>query len=167
VPYARPVAALVLLVVLTLGSSPVSAAAARPEIVPFSETGSGPIDCGSVVLTSFSEITGMTTTYFDAAGTPIRFRFQETVGQTITNPLTGATISFTQSWVEQDDLITGTRTISGRIITGSSTGSGIILQDAGRVIYDARGNLLSLNGRHEFIEAAGNAIIETSCAALA
>jgi hypothetical protein len=167
VPYARPVAALVLLVVLTLGSSPMSAAAAQPEIVPFSETGSGPIDCGSVVLTSFSEIAGMTTTYFDAAGAPIRLRFQETVDQTVTNPITGASISFTQSWVEQDDLLTGTRTISGRIMTGANTGTGVILQDAGRVVYDARGNVLSLNGNHEFLQAPQNAIIATSCAALA
>ena len=133
---------LVLLVVLTLAGRPMAADAAQPEIVPFSETGSGPIDCGSVVLTSFSEITGMTTTYFDAAGTAIRFRFQETVDQTVTNPVTGASISFTQSWVEQDDLVAGTRTISGRIMTGANTGKGVILQDAGRVLQQSERALL-------------------------
>jgi hypothetical protein len=145
----------------------VSAAAAQPAIEPFSETGSGPIDCGTVVLQSFSVIRGTITTYFDSTGAPIRLRFQETVDQTVTNPMTGASISFTQSWVEQDDLLTGTRTISGRIMTGANTGTGVILQDAGRVVYDARGNVLSLNGNHEFLQAPQNAIIATSCAALA
>lgn len=113
--------------------------------------------------------------YYDRDGNLTQRHFREFFIGTFSNPLTGATVSFTQrdtiihNLAVPGDVNTGTETITGSQQLHLLDG-GIVLVDAGRTVIAADGTLLTESGLHPFSAYYdfGDAFaLQPLCAALA
>jgi hypothetical protein len=84
--------------------------------------------------------------------------------ETDTNAVTGKTLPFTQTWVNTYDLAAGTRTVVGKAFVMTDPGKGIVIQDTGRVVFDAPEHVSFEAGQHEVLHGD---IDELACSALA
>lgn len=91
------------------------------------------------------------TTYFDAAGTPIRVRFHLPFKGTLTNQATGESVRAQQELVVVLDLANGTETDIGLRFRAVFPGIGAVLLDAGRVVFDASGAVVFSAGPHQVV----------------
>jgi hypothetical protein len=114
--------------------------------------------------------------FYDADGLLLRRHFHEDVSGTWTNPVTGATASFTGGAMILHDLAVpgdvagGTTRSSGSVriyIPGAGT---ILLADAGHTVLDeATGTVLAQSGQHPFEAYFGNgdtSALDELCSAL-
>ena len=85
-------------------------------------------------------------TYFDSAGTPIRIIIHWEHHSNDTNSVTGLTLHEHGHFTETDDLLTGTATITGNQEIINRPGTGVVVQDVGRVVFDADFNILFFAG---------------------
>ena len=86
-------------------------------------------------------------TYFDRDGTPVRARLHGSEVATVTNPANGKSVSGHEVLNTFTDLTDGTSVQVGIPIHWGSA-----LIDAGRVVLDADGAIVSISGNHERIE---------------
>ena len=114
--------------------------------------------------------------FYDSDGNLTRriIHFKE-IGAQWSNPLTGATVSYTQNNVTVDvlavpgDFTSSTQTTTGEVIIGAGTG-GPVLIAVGRQVFSFDGDLLSSAGRNAFIAAdfeGDTTAFDAVCAALA
>ena len=144
--------------------TPVTTAfAAQPFVETFHNEGSFiAADCGSfLALEDFVEDIRVTT-FFDNAGNPIRAQVHVNFNGVITNSVTGRTVSDPGHFTITIDLQEGTSTYAGLVFAITVPGEGIAVLDAGKVVFDAEGNVIFVGGPHQFLEE-GPALI---CAAL-
>ena len=96
------------------------------------------------------------------------------IGGEWSNPLTGATVSYTQNNVNVDvlavpgDFTSATSTTTGEVIIGAGTGAPVLIAVGRQVFSD--GDLLSSAGRNAFIAAdfqGDTTAFDAVCAALA
>lgn len=90
-------------------------------------------------------------TFFDANGEPTRTVVHSTFRETDTNSVTGKTLEFGGLIVRTDNLVTGTRTDVGRMFLLTDPGRGILIQDVGRVVFDAPFHVSFEAGHHEVL----------------
>jgi hypothetical protein len=138
--------------------APVSAGAAPPsrEII-----GSFPyefsVDCSPYGFAFSNNVKGVeslwTETFYDAAGNPVRVVVHDGFIETDTNSVTGKALSMSQTWVNTYDLIAGTRTVVGKALVMTDRGRGIVIQDMGRVVFDAAGHPVFEAGPHAPLHA--------------
>jgi hypothetical protein len=105
------------------------------------------------------------TTYFNAQGDPIRLMFQGRAKGTLTNSVTGYSVkdapSIRNGFI---DLVTGRQTFVGVDFHITVPGSGVVVLQAGRIVFDGAGPPTFIAGPH-----LGPPEAQTSalCAALA
>lgn len=150
------------LTLLTL-TSVTTVFAAKPFVETFHNEGSFvAADCGSfLALEDFVEDIRVTT-FFDNAGNAIQAQIHVNFNGVITNSVTGRTVRDPGHYTITIDLQEGTSTYTGLVFAITVPGEGIAVLDAGKVVFDAEGNVIFVGGPHQFLEE-GPALI---CAAL-
>ena len=130
------------------------------EFVETHEPDASGIICGSgpnsfeAVISDTRTVSGRR--YYDQDGNLTQRHFREVFVGTLTNPLTGASLDFTQSdtilhnLAVPGDVNTGTEAITGSARFSLPQG-GVVLVDAGRTVIDVSdGTLLFQAGQHPF-----------------
>jgi hypothetical protein len=155
----------VLIPLLTMGG-PSLAHAARPEITKseFIEVNAPVANCGSFTIIANYTGTIKTTLYFDAQGQPTRLLFQGRATGTLTNSVTGYSVKDAPSIANfTQDLVQGTFTRVGVDFHVTVPGAGVVILQAGRIVFDASGSPTFIAGPHLGPPAASTAAL---CAAL-
>ena len=89
------------------------------------------------------------TTHYGADGAPIRVAFHGIYNGTMTNSATGKVLTDQPSVVSiTTDLVAGTRTMIGAVWTVTVPGEGVVLVEAGRLVFDGAGPPVFLAGPH-------------------
>jgi hypothetical protein len=129
----------------------VSAGAVPPEKVVFEDIHVEQVDSTSCDF-PFSEVFDgrvTITTYFDEEGNPTRLTFHLPFHGTLTNEATGESVSADQVLQETVDLDEGTDTLVGLRFRVTFPGLGVVLLDAGKIVFDADGNVVFEAGPHQ------------------
>ncbi len=106
------------------------------------------------------------TVFFDNEGNPVGFQNHVEIQGTITNSVTDTTVSADGSkftvFVDFED---GTRTWAGKVIGITVAGEGIVILDAGKIVFDfpAHSDLIFVAGTHQFFLEGGTSLF---CAAV-
>ena len=131
---------------------PAAASATPPERMAFSFSNPGVTDCATFEdqFTDFFDAKAVT--YFDSAGNPIRFVIHWEHHSNDPNSVTGLTLHEHGHFTETIDLISGTDTITGNEEVMNRPGTGVVVQDVGKVVYDADGNLVFFAGGRKHSE---------------
>jgi hypothetical protein len=132
--------------------SPAAASAKAPDRTAFSFSNPGVTDCGAFEdqFTDFFDARAVT--YFDSTGKPIRFVIHWEHHSNDTNSVTGLTLHEHGHFTESIDLISGTDTITGNEEVMNRPGTGVVVQDVGKVVVDADGNLIFFAGGRKHSE---------------
>jgi len=148
---ARPAVALAAGVgIATTAWSPAGATA--PSRFPAEFHGTGTVDCGTFQDNYVDDFTGDGTTFYNSAGQPVRIVIHWTHTSTDTNSVTGLALHEHGHFTETIDLVTGTDTYTGSQEVMTRPGFGVIIQDTGRQVYDADGNLIFFAGGRKHSE---------------
>ena len=102
-------------------------------------------------------------TFFNSSGTPIEMVIHAHFVGTLTNSVTGKSLSDDGSRTITFDLLNQTVTNTGLTLKVVAPGQGIIVIDAGRIVRDAAGNITFEAGPHDLF----NQTLQPLCAALA
>src|SRR6266540_555577 len=133
-----------------------TAGATPPTTETFHDEGSM-IDtelCGFAINASF-EVDDRITTFYDSAGDPIRVVERVTFLGTLTNG--DKSVVDNDNWVVVHDLVGGTDIFLGTVFNINVPGEGIVVLDAGRVIFDAEtGEILFEGGPHQALHGEGD-----------
>ena len=103
-------------------------------------------------------------TFYNADGNPVKVVVHDGFTETDTNSATGKTLPFSQTWVNTYDLVAGTRTVVGKAFVMADPGKGIVIQDTGRVVFDAPAHVTFEAGPHQVLHGD---IDQLACTALA
>ena len=137
--------------------------AVAPDVQTFHDEGSfATVDCGDFLALQDFVVDGRVTTFFDQAGNPVSVQVHVHYDGTFTNSITGLTLRDPARLTITVDLQDGTQTDAGLAFGITVPGEGIAVLDAGKIVFDADGNVLFVGGPHQFLEG-GEALI---CAAL-
>jgi hypothetical protein len=144
------VAAALASVFALLGPSSASAVPPHRETVSFSHR--GVVDCGTFKdrFTDFFDARGVE--YFDSAGNLIRAVVHWEHHSNDTNSVTGLTLHEHGHFTETVDVLTGTDTITGSVEIMNRPGTGVVVQDVGKAVFDADGNLVFFAGGRKHSE---------------
>jgi hypothetical protein len=121
-----------------------------PESFSLSFSGSAKCDGFKDQFTDFFD--GRAATYFDSAGNPIRYVIHAEHHSDDTNSVTGLTLHEHGTFTETVDLLTGTDTITGTQEIMNRPGTGIVVQDVGKVVFDSHGDLVFFAGGRKHSE---------------
>jgi hypothetical protein len=123
-------------------------AAGQPQIFTFHEVGSQVIDCGSFMAQRVYTDDQRVIAFSDKAGNPSKFIAQNDLNEVWTNLSTGFKLlapgHFTFTFYPQD----GSASRVGMAYHITMPGIGIVVLDAGRVTWDAYGNM-TVSGPHD------------------
>jgi hypothetical protein len=127
------------------------ALAKAPEVSSWEESWANqPLyDCGDFTLLESVHNTYDGTKFFDKAGNPVRWQVRFSYDGTLTNSVTGATVTDApdhQLYVR--DYGDGTLTIHGLVLSANIPGVGVIGLDAGTTVFDADWNIVFQSGPH-------------------
>ena len=131
---------------------PSAASALAPVSESFSFSESGTIKCSGFKDQFTDYYDGTEVTYFDSAGNPIRVVISAEHHSDDTNSVTGLTVHEHGHFTITSDLLTGTETITGNQEIANRPGTGIVVQDVGRVVYDSHGDLVFFAGGRKHSE---------------
>jgi len=123
-----------------------TAAAQEPQKQPFSFVGHGVVNCGTFEDDFTDFFNGTETLYFDSAGDPIRDVLNVEHHSDDVNSVTGLVLHEHGHFTVTVDLATGDVTIVGNQEVLTRPGFGLGVQDVGRVIFDANGDLIFFAG---------------------
>jgi len=87
-------------------------------------------------------------TFYDAAGAATKVVVHDSFRETDRNSVSKKTLTMTGNRVETFDLVSGTRTVTGRSFTMVDRGVGTVILDAGRVVFDAPTHVSFAAGPH-------------------
>jgi hypothetical protein len=104
------------------------------------------------------------TTYLDRDGDPVRVVSHDRFLETDTNSVSGTAVRLSGRQREEVDFVAGTRTVTGPVFKMTIPGRGVVIHDAGRVVFDAPFHVVFEAGTHDVLH--GN-IDSLACAALA
>jgi hypothetical protein len=114
-----------------------SAAAVAPTMTVESFHRSIPsfLSCPGFAIHGEFDITRRTTTFYDDAGSPVRIVRHIDSSGTLSNPLTGKTLSDAGTLVITVDLVAGTTSYAGKLRVDTAPGEGVVFQVVGRVVF--------------------------------
>jgi hypothetical protein len=133
-------------------SSPAGASAPASERFTVSSTTPGITDCGTFQDQFTDFLDGKGTTYFGSAGNPIKLVIHWEHHSNDTNSVTGLTLHEHGHYTERIDLLSGTDTITGNEEIMNRPGTGVVVQDVGKVVTDADGNVVFFAGGRKHSE---------------
>jgi hypothetical protein len=151
--HCRHILAACLAILLTLAQVP-PALAASPEIEHFRISGTDfhVIDCGTFFINFEFDFKVSVTTFLDQAGTPVKFKEQLVFNGQFTNETTGQTLLERDSNTLFQDLQSSLVTIVGLPFRLFIPGAGIVLRDAGKIVFDpATGEVLFDAGPNPYL----------------
>jgi len=141
-----------LLALAALLGSTVVAAQSRPpqqERFDFAYEGEPVASCGDFVMLSDGAGTTHLTTYFGRSGSPERVTLHGVYNGLLTNPLNGKTLADAPSVpFITIDLASGVRTNIGTYWNVTLPGEGVIVIEAGRLVFDGEGPPVFIAGPH-------------------
>jgi hypothetical protein len=126
------------------------------------------ITCGSFVVVGDFDVTRTVTTFYDSDGNAIRRVAHIHVDGTLSNSVTGASFAFLREGTFTQDLIDGSTVTSGQRTLVTAPGSGIVLQDMGRIVRE--GSVIVFEaGATDFLDYQGGDAsgVQDLCQALA
>ncbi len=106
----------------------------------------GFIDCGSFQDNFVDFYSGTQTTFYDKNGEAVQLVSHLSHQSNDVNSVTGLTIHEHGHFTITLDLTTGMATITGNSEVADRPGLGVVVQDVGRAVYDAAGNLVFFAG---------------------
>lgn len=129
------------------------ASATPPEIVRIQDIHIEQTDSTSCEFPFLEVFDGRVTitTYFDSAGDATSVRFHLPFRGTLTNEATGESVSAQQVLNDVLDLENGTETFAGLRFRVVFPGIGVVLLDAGRVVFDETGAVVFEAGPHQVV----------------
>lgn len=133
--------------------------------VPVDETASGnePVaDCGTFEVWDEFELSVSGYLHFDNEGNPVRIVQRVTGSDRLYNPENGKSLSGTINAGEIVDLVEGQAIENGQTFRILVPGSGAVLLNIGRFVFDFEDGLVFLKGDQQFFEGD----LEALCAAL-
>jgi len=150
-------AALVLALVV---AAPASAAA--PNVFVVVDEGRNEVACDGFTVVQEFRATIRVKEWLDDSGDLIRVIANVRWEGTLTNSETGFSIRDNASWTDFFDVASGDFAQAGLIWSLNVPGEGIVLLDAGQIIFHPDGSV-TIHGPHQFFESG----LELLCAALA
>ncbi len=139
-----------------LGLSAASTALALPpQTSSFSFSEDGVIDCGTFVDPFTDFLTGTRTVFFDSRGNRTRLVFHVEHHSNDSNSLTGLTLHEHGHYTVIVDFAAETVTQNGNDAIMTRPGTGVVVQNVGRLVFDFEGELLFFAGarqHNEFLE---------------
>lgn len=153
---------------LLVSATAVDAAAAAPvkgtvEVLPYEFS----VDCSPYGFAFENNVQGEETlwvqTFFDAAGDPVKQVTHDSFLETDTNSVSGKVLRISARRVDTLDLLADTCTVDGKSFLVTDPGTGVVVLDAGRVVFDAPFHISFEAGRHDprhedVDELVGNAL---------
>jgi hypothetical protein len=129
-----------------------TALASPPSRFAFSFSNPGTVDCGAFqdIYTDSFEAVG--TVYSDAAGAPTRITIHWEHHSDDTNSVTGLTLHEHGHFTETIDFAAHTDTVTGNQEVMNRPGTGVVVQDVGRIVYDEDGNIVFFAGGRKHSE---------------
>ena len=145
---------------IALALSVGSVAAAAPTTVEVSLHSSQPnfLACPGFAVHAEIDVSRRITTFYDAAGAPIRIVFHVTGIGTLSNPLTGKSLPDEGHFTRTTDLVAGTTTFSGSLRVDTAPGFGAVYQVVGRITFGPDGSLQFEAGPHDDLDGNLGAI---------
>ena len=150
---------------IAVGLIVVSAAASSgaegtaPERFSTEFHGTGTVDCGTFQDNFVDDFVGEGVTFSDASGQTRLIVIHWTHTSTDTNSVTGLSLHEHGHFTETIDPIGGTDTYTGSQEVMTRPRLGLVIQDTGRQVYDADGNLVFFaGGRHHSEVIQGDAL---------
>jgi hypothetical protein len=124
---------------LLVASSSASAMAPTTTVESFHRSIPSFLSCPGFAIHGEFDITRRTTTFYDDAGTPVRIvRHIDSTG-TLSNPLTGKTLTDAGNFIVTVDLDAGTTAYAGQLRVDTAPGEGVVFQVVGRVVFALEG----------------------------
>jgi hypothetical protein len=143
------------------------AVATPPELFSFDEQGEFPIECDGFTIDVNATAHVTVRTFFDSSGDVQRVSVMLTAVDVLTNNVTEQQVVnrgvFEEMFTRIGDTEEFSHTLVGFRYMGTAAGEGLVLQDVGRIVYDAEHNVVSLAGQHDIEELGEQAAL---CAAL-
>ena len=122
---------------LTLAILPGTALAAPRDTVEYQLVFHGSVDCGTFMDNYEDRYDVRETDEFDADGNLTRVLYHAAHTSDDVNSVTGLTLHEHGHFYEVDDFVNGTFTITGSQEVANRNGHGVVIQDTGRIVYDA------------------------------
>ena len=131
-----------------------SVVAAAPNTVEVSFHSSQPtfVSCPGFAVDLELDVTRRITTFYDAAGNPIRVVAHVTAAGTLTDPLTGISVPDNGHFTVTSDLVAGTRTFTGALRVDTAPGAGVVFHVSGKVEFGPDGSIQLEAGPHDDLD---------------
>ena len=97
------------------------------------------------------DIDRSTTTFYDQVGAPVRVVLHIHSEGTISNPLNGVNLPDSSDFTTTTDLVTGERTINGRMRVDTAPGEGHVIQVVGHLVFEPDGTIFE-GGPHDDLD---------------
>lgn len=127
------------------------------------------VDCSPYGLYFENVVQGEETffveTFYDAQGSATKVVVHDSFREMDTNSVTGKTFALAANRTDAVDLVTGIRTVSGRSFLVTDPGRGVVIQDAGHVMFDSPFHVSFASGPHH--DPLFGDIDQLACTALA
>jgi len=136
---------------LCLAAMPALGAGHPPTIEAFEDVQAPQpmANCGDFLIIVEGIGSNRLTTYYDAGGAPVRVSFHGIYNGTMTNSATGKVLTDTPSVIRTTiDLLAGTQTTVGAAWTVTVPGEGVVLVEAGRLVFAGNGPPVFIAGPH-------------------
>lgn len=125
--------------------------AAGPTVEKFHNEDTFVADCGTYLLEGSFVEDVRATTFFDKTGTPIKVEFHFNYVGTLKNLSSGRTFRDPGHYKVVLDLRNGTQSAIGMIFAITVPGEGVVVLDAGKVVFDSDFNIIFEAGPHQFL----------------
>jgi hypothetical protein len=126
------------------------------------------IKCGTFNVVGDFSITRRITTFYDNDGTAVRRVAHISIDGTLTNSVTGASLDYMREGTFTQNLFDGSTVTNGQRTRVTAPGSGIVLQDMGRIVREGSA-IVFLAGPTDFLDyqSGDSSGVQDLCAALA
>jgi len=110
------------------------------------------VECGSFDIRDDYVLEGTATTFYDRNGEPVRIRFHISAVDRFYNSDTGKEYTATTAnTIDFVDLQSGQLDAMGLEYHLTVPGVGVVILDAGKLIFDAQGNVVFESGQHQIL----------------
>ncbi len=140
------------LVVVALSVGTVAASAPTTTEVLFHSSQPHFLTCPGFAVDAELDVNRRITTFFDAAGNPIKIVAHVTGTGTLSNAITGKSLPDANHFTVTTDLLTGTRTFTGNVRVDTAPGVGVVFQAVGRVAFGSDGSVQFEAGPHDDLD---------------
>ena len=146
---------LILVPLLAALAAPTTAAAVEPTRETLHVTSIARTPCPSgITLIGVFDVTREITTFYDNGGNPVRQLWVASFEGTTTNPNTGESLPNRSVRIFHKDLVTSELFTTATNVVTKLPDGGVAIGGAGRLVFDAQGNLIEHDGPDTTTERA-------------